>query len=116
MSTYVAAHRTTHHAAHGMHDRQGLPALFGLAAEENFQGKTGQRGSAANFLPSKERQYKQEAVCAHGVGGQSNHPWDSDENSEASDALGGTVDTTNHAAMRVLAENRSAHGTMACMK
>jgi hypothetical protein len=53
MSAYVAAHETTHHAAHGTHDRQGLPALFGLAAEENFQGKTGQRGSAANFLPAQ---------------------------------------------------------------
>jgi hypothetical protein len=83
---------------------------------DKSQGKTGLGGSAAIFLPSKERQYNQDAVSAHGVGGQSNHPWDSDENSEASDALGGTVDTTDHAAMRVLAKNRSVHGTMACMK
>jgi hypothetical protein len=83
---------------------------------DKSQGKTGQGGSAANYLLAKERQYKKEAVSAHGVGGQSNHPWDLDENSKASDALGGTVDATNHAAMRVLAKNRSVHGTMACMK
>jgi hypothetical protein len=47
-------------------------------------------------------------------GGQSDHPWDSDQDSEASDALGGTVDATNCAAMRVLAKNRSVHGTTAC--
>ncbi len=83
---------------------------------DKFQRKTGQGGNAANFLPSKERQYKQEAVSAHGVGGQSNHLWDSYENSKASDALGGTVDATDHAAMRVLAKNRSVQGTTACMK
>jgi hypothetical protein len=83
---------------------------------DKSQGKTGQGGSAANFLPVKERQYKKEAVSAHGVRGQSNHPWDSDEDSEASDALGGTVDATDRAAMRVLAENRSVHGMTACMK
>ncbi len=70
ISTYVTAHRTTHHAAHGMRDRQGLPALCGLAAEENFQGKTGQRGSAANFLPA-QRQHKKKAAtriaCVAGV-------------------------------------------------
>ena len=83
---------------------------------EKSQGKTGQCGSAANFLLAKERQYKKEAVSAHGVGGQSNHPWDSDEDSEASDALGGTVDATDRAAMRVLTKNRSVHSTTACMK
>ncbi len=83
---------------------------------DKSQGETEQGRSAANFLPTKERQYKKDAVSAHGVGGQSNHPWDSDNNSEASDALGGTVDVTGHAAMRVLAENRSVHGTTACMK
>jgi hypothetical protein len=79
-----------------------MPKLFGLAWEEYFQGEIGQRisaakflpgrdhqvrlccrrgqgGSAANFLPANERQYKKEAVCAHGVGGQSNHPWDLDD-------------------------------------
>ncbi len=134
-AAYVAAHGATNQAAH--QDRQGLPALFGVAAEENFQGKTGHCGSAANFLPAqecqhkkeaaiahgvrggrrdhqgspvvpalfdksqgktrqgrsaadflpaKERQCKKEAVSAHGVGGQSNHPWDSDEDSKASAA------------------------------
>ncbi len=39
-----------------------------------------------------------------------------DEDSEASDALECTVDATDHAAMRVLAKNRSVHGTTACMK
>ncbi len=38
-------------------------------AEENFQGKTGQRESAANFLPAQERQHKKEAAIAHGVHG-----------------------------------------------
>ncbi len=48
--------------------------LFGLAAEENFQGKTGQRGSAANFLPAQERQHKKKAAIAHGVrGGRRDH-------------------------------------------
>jgi hypothetical protein len=37
-AAYVAAHGTTHHAAHC--DRQGLPALFGSTTEKNFQGKT----------------------------------------------------------------------------
>jgi hypothetical protein len=83
---------------------------------DKSQGKTGQRGSAANFLPAKERQYKKEAVSAHGVGGQSNHPWDLDEDSKASDALGGAMDATDRAAMRVLAKNRSVHGTTVCMK
>jgi hypothetical protein len=83
---------------------------------DKSQGKTGQGGSAADFLPAKERQYKKKAIGAHGVGGQSNHPWDLDKNSEASDALRGTVDSTDHAAMRVLAENRSVHGMTACMK
>ena len=83
---------------------------------DKSQGKTRQGGSAADFFPAKERQYKKEAVSAHGVGGQSNHPWDLDEDSEASDALECTVDATDHAAMRVLAKNRSVHGTTACMK
>jgi hypothetical protein len=39
---------------------------------DKSQGKTGQGVSAANFLPAKKRQYKKEAVSAHGVGGQSN--------------------------------------------
>ncbi len=63
---------------------------------------------------AQERQYRKEAVSAHGVGGQSDHPWDLDEDSEASDALGGTVDATDRAAMRVLTKNRSVHGTTAC--
>ncbi len=46
-----------------------LPALLGLAAEENSQGKTGQCGIAANFLPAQERQHKKEADIAHGVRG-----------------------------------------------
>jgi hypothetical protein len=46
-----------------------LPALLGLAAEENSQGNTGQCGSAANFLPAQERQHKKEAYIAHGVRG-----------------------------------------------
>jgi hypothetical protein len=71
-AAYVAAHGTTHHAAH--HDRQGLPALFGSTAEKNFQGKTGKRGSAAKFSPAQGRQHKKEAAIAHGVrGGRHDH-------------------------------------------
>jgi hypothetical protein len=88
-----------------------LTALF-----DKFQGKTGLGGSAADFLLAQECQYRKEAVSAHGIGGENDHPWDLDEDSEASDALGGTVDATDRAAMRVLAENRSVHGTTACMK
>jgi hypothetical protein len=50
-AAYVAAHGTTHHAAH--RDRQWLPELFGSTAEKNFQGKTGQRRSAAKFSPAQ---------------------------------------------------------------
>jgi hypothetical protein len=59
-ATHHAAHGATHHAAHGRGECQGLPALpalFGSTAEKNFQGKTGQRGSAANFFPAQERQH-----------------------------------------------------------
>ncbi len=74
ISAYVAAHGTTHHAAHGTRDCQGLPALFGLAAEEIFQGETGQRRSAAIFLPAQECQHKKKAAIAHGVrGGRRDH-------------------------------------------
>ncbi len=73
ISAYVAAHGTTHHAAHGTRDCQGLPALFGLAAEEIFQGKTGQRGSATNFSLA-QRQHKKKAAIAHGIrGGRRDH-------------------------------------------
>jgi hypothetical protein len=71
-AAYVAAHGTTHHAAH--RDRQGLPALFGSTVEKNFQGKTGQRGSAAKILPAQGCQHKKEAAIAHGVrGGRRDH-------------------------------------------
>jgi hypothetical protein len=71
-AAYVAALGTTHHAAH--RDRQGLPALFGSTAEKNFQGKTGQCGSAAKFSPAQGRQHKKEAAIAHGVcGGRRDH-------------------------------------------
>jgi hypothetical protein len=71
-AAYVAAHGTTHHAAH--RDRQGLPVLFGSTAEKNFQGKTGQRRSAAKFLPAQGRQHKKEAAITHGIrGGRHDH-------------------------------------------
>jgi hypothetical protein len=48
--------------------------LFGSTAVENLQGKTGQRGSAANFSPAQECQHKKEAAIAHGVhGGRRDH-------------------------------------------
>jgi hypothetical protein len=62
------------HAAHGGGDRQVLPALFGSTAEETFQGKSGQRRSAANFSPAQIRQHKQEAAITHGIrGGRRDH-------------------------------------------
>jgi hypothetical protein len=96
----------------GRRDHQGSPVLTALFDE--FQGETGQGGTAANFLLAQEHQYRKEAVSAHGVGGQSDHPWDLDKDSKASDALGGTMDATDRAAMRVLTKNRSVHGTTAC--
>ncbi len=51
-----------------------LPAVVGSTAEKTFQGKTGQRGSAAKFSLSQIRQHKQEAAIAHSVrGGKRNH-------------------------------------------
>jgi hypothetical protein len=62
------------HAVHGGGDRQVLSALFGYTAEETFKGKTGQRGSAANFLQAQIRQHKQEAAITHGIsGGRRDH-------------------------------------------
>ncbi len=69
MSTHTA------HRGSGVCDPQLLPtlfsfaALFGLTAADNFQGETGQRGSAANFFLTQECQYKKEAAIAHGVHG-----------------------------------------------
>jgi hypothetical protein len=37
---------------------------------EKSQGKTGQGGSAANFLPAKERQYKKRALVPMVLGGR----------------------------------------------
>jgi hypothetical protein len=52
----------------------GGGVIISLAAEENFQGKTRLRGSAANFLPAQERQHKKKAAIAHGVrGGRRDH-------------------------------------------
>ncbi len=74
----------THGVRGGRRDHQESPLpvisrgkgsiLFGSTAEENFQGKTGQRRSAANFLPAQECQHKEEAAITHGVcGGKRNH-------------------------------------------
>jgi hypothetical protein len=46
-------------------------ALFKSTAANNFQGRAGQRGSAANFFLALERQFKKEATLAHGVRGPS---------------------------------------------
>ncbi len=52
------------HRGSGVCDPQLLPtlfsfvALFGLTAADNFQGETGQHGSAANFFLTQECQYK----------------------------------------------------------
>ncbi len=76
----------------------------------NLRGKTGQGGSAADFLPAKDRQCKKEAVSAHGVGGQSDHPWDSDEDSEGSAAplaRGNNTVRTADTALKVASKPRS---------
>ncbi len=46
-------------------------ALFKWTAADNFQGRTGQRGSDANYFLALERQFKKEASLAHGVRGPS---------------------------------------------
>jgi hypothetical protein len=60
------------------------------------QGRTGQGVSAAGFLPAQE-------------------PYDleSDEEPEAEDAHVDTLEAADRAAMRILANNRSVHGTTA---
>jgi hypothetical protein len=40
-----------------------------LPTSKDFQGKTGQRGSAVNYFLVQEPQYKKEAAIAHGVHG-----------------------------------------------
>jgi hypothetical protein len=70
-----ATQRPTHEPHHGSGMRSpqvsavlfSLAALFGSTAEENFQGKTGQGVSAANFSPAQGPQYKKDASIAHGV-------------------------------------------------
>jgi hypothetical protein len=65
------------HRGSGVRDPQLLAtsfsfaALFGMTTADNFQGETGQRGSAANFFLTQECQYKKEAAIAHGVHGLS---------------------------------------------
>jgi hypothetical protein len=72
-ATWKPAHAAYHGG--GTHSPQVSAALFslvvffGLSAEENFQGKTEQGVSAANFLSAKGPQYKKEAAIAHGVRG-----------------------------------------------
>ncbi len=81
-----------------------MTALF-----DKFQGKTGQGRSTADFLLAQERQYKKEAVSAHGVGGQSDYPWDSDEDSEGSAApltRGDNTARTADTALKVLSKPR----------
>jgi hypothetical protein len=42
-----------------------------LPTPKNFQGKTGQRGSTANFFSAQECQYEKEVAIAHGIRGPS---------------------------------------------
>ncbi len=58
---------------------------------------------------ARERQYKKEAVSARGVGGQSAHPWDSDEDSEGSAApltRGDSTARTADTALKVVSKPR----------
>jgi hypothetical protein len=68
----------------------------GGALSTKNQGKTRQGISTAGFLPAHEP-YNLEL----------------DTESEAKDAPGNTLDAANRRAMRILANNRSVHGTMA---
>ena len=54
-----------------------MASVGGAAVRDKYQRKTGQGGSYADFLLAQECQHRQQAVSAHGVGGQSDHPWDS---------------------------------------
>jgi hypothetical protein len=45
--------------------------VFESTVADNFQGRTSQRGSAANFFLVLERQFKKEATFAHGIRGPS---------------------------------------------
>jgi hypothetical protein len=69
--------------------------MAGVCSTKN-QGRTGQGVSAASFLLAQE-------------------PYDleSDEEPEAKDTYGDTLEAANWAAMRILADNRSIHGTTA---
>ncbi len=59
--------------AHGVRGPSRSHHLSGasLPTPKNFQGKTGQRGSAAKFFLAREHQYKKEAAIAHGIRGPS---------------------------------------------
>jgi hypothetical protein len=59
--------------AHGVHGPSRSHHLSGASSPtpQNFQGKTGQRGSAADFFSAQECQYKKQTVIAHGICGPS---------------------------------------------
>jgi hypothetical protein len=81
--------------AHGVHGPRHSHQVGGALSTKN-QWKTGQGISAANFLPSQEP-----------------YNLESDTESEAKDAPGDTLDTSDQAAMRILADNRSVRSTTA---
>jgi hypothetical protein len=137
--------------AHGIRGLSRSHHLLGGASSptpEDFQGETGQRGSAADFFSAQKCQYVKEAAIAHGIRGlsRSHHlpraasptperrtgqdasagqdasvascagpPYDfeSDKDSKAKDVPEDTMGAANHAAMRILANNRSIRRTMA---
>jgi hypothetical protein len=78
--------------AQGARGQSNSHQVLGAAAT----GRIGQGASTADFLPSQE-------------------PYDSESevNSEAEDMPGDTVKAANQAAMRILVDNRSVHGTTA---
>ncbi len=75
----------------------------------NFRGKPDRADTLPIFWLAQERQYKKEAVSAHGVGGKSDHPWDSDEDFEGSAApltRGNKTACTADTALKVVSKPR----------
>ncbi len=106
-AAHAGAHRKTNHVAHqggGMRSPQLLMALFGSTVGKN-QGKTGQSGSAAVFLPDTGTQYEKETTIAQGARAPRHRL------SLAASAK--DEDPPNNAGMAKLGQNMSVLGTMA---
>jgi hypothetical protein len=117
---HAAAQRKTNHLATqggGTCSPQVSTALF-VSTMGKFQGETGQRGSAANFLPAPRKSgsaagflpatgtpYKKEATIAQGACGP-RHRWSLVASTK-------DEDPPNNTGMAKLGQNMSVPGTMA---